>query len=156
MSNQYIQRLRAIRDEYEAARQGIAYVNTHWDRYDIYRETEMKELTPKNFQRAARYLLSTYLLRLTAEFEGILKSHLQTNHPSLSIPQNPKIDQLISKVSRAEEFSVDPTLRTNLAAVRDYRNQFVHSGEIPPTTVEFTKALAWFNTFLARLPDPLS
>lgn len=156
MSDLYIQRLRTIRDEYVATRQGIAYVNTHWNKHSIYQEAEMKELTPRNFQRAARYLLSTYLLRLTAEFKGIIKSHLETNHPALSIPLNPKIDQLISKVSRAEEFSVDPTLRTNLGAVRDYRNQFVHSGEIPPTSVEFTKALAWFNTFLARLPDPLS
>lgn len=156
MSNLYIQRLRAIRDEYEATRQGIAYVNTHWNRHSIYRETEMKELTPKNFQRAARYLLSTYLLCLTAEVEGILKSHLETNHPALRMPQNPKVDQLISKASKAEKFSVDPALRTNLAAVRDYRNQFVHSGEIPPTTVEFTKALAWFNTFLAKLPGPLN
>ncbi len=156
MSNLYIQRLRAIRDEYEAARQGIAYVNTHWSRHNIYRDAEMKELTPKNFQRAARYLLSTYLLRLAAEFEGILKSHLETNHPELRVPQNPKVDQLISKISRVEKFAIDPNLRTNLARVRDYRNQFVHSGEIPPTTIEFTKALAWFNTFLAKLPDPLS
>jgi len=56
MSSLYIPRLRAIRDEYEATRQGIAYVNTHWNRHSIYRETEMKELTSKNFQCAARYL----------------------------------------------------------------------------------------------------
>ena len=56
----------------------------------------------------------------------------------------------------AEGFRLDAVLRGNLERVRDFRNSFVHSGTVPPATFTFHAALSWFNTFLARLPDPLT
>lgn len=153
MSSQYIQRLRAVRDEFEAARQGIAFVRKNWQTYDIYLDVD--GVTPANFQRAAEYVFATYLIRLSAEFEGLLKFHLASSHPGTSVQKDAKIDWLISRVSKAEGFDVDTTLRANLEKVRKYRNDFAHSGQLPLSTFTFDSALSWFNTFLAKLPDPL-
>ena len=152
MSDQYIQRLRSIRDEFEAARQAIIFVIGNWDKYDIYKKVE--SVTPANFRQAEQYLSSTYLIRLSAEFEGILKHHLELNHPSTNIPENPKIDWLISAASKSENFKADEKLLKDMAKVRDYRNNFVHSGQLPSAIFDFSSALSWFTTFLARLPEP--
>jgi hypothetical protein len=154
MSSKYIQRLRAVRGEYEAAKQGIAYVNKKWDQYDIARD--VSGVTPKDFRRVNEYLFATYLIRLSAEFEGILKYHLRSNHPGVPIPKDAKVDWLISKVSKQEDFKAGKNLRENLEKVRTYRNNFAHSGQLPPATFTFDSALSWFNTFLDRLPEPLT
>ncbi len=98
MSNQYIQRLRAVRGEFEATKQAMAYVNKKWDQHGIARD--IRGVTPKDFRRVNEYLFATYLIRLSAEFEGILKYHLTSNHPGISIPKDAKVDWLISKVSK--------------------------------------------------------
>lgn len=95
----------------------------------------------------------TYLIRLYAEFEGILKMHLASNHPSLHLLDKPKIDWLISRVVRAEGLSVERPLRVRLDAVRDFRNSVAHQS-LPVAPVSFGDALSALNTFLARLPDP--
>lgn len=154
MSKQYIQRLRAVRGEFEAARQGIAFVNQNWHKYNVYQD--VTDVTPANFQRAGEYVFATYLIRLSAEFEGILKHHLTSNHPGIPISKDVKVDWLISKVSKAEGFKVDPVLRTNIEKVRNYWNDFVHSGQGPLSPFTFDSALSWFNTFLAKLSDPLT
>ena len=74
MSNQYIQRLRAVRGEFEAAKQGMAYINKKWDQHDIARD--ISGATPKDFKRVNNYLFATYLIRLSAEFEGILSGQI--------------------------------------------------------------------------------
>jgi hypothetical protein len=152
VSHQYIQRLRAVRGEFEAARQSISFVSRNWHKYDIYQD--MNDVTPANFHRAGEYLFATYLIRLSAEFEGILKHHLTSNHPGVSVPKDAKVDWLISKVSKEEGFKTDLSLRINMARVRNYRNDFVHSGEATLAAFAFESALSWFNTFLANLPDP--
>ena len=154
MSNRYIQRLRSVRGEYEAARQGLAFVNQNWHKYNIYQE--IYDVTPANFRRAAEYMFATYLIRLSAEFEGILKYHITSNHPDIAVPKDAKVDWLISRVSKAEGFKVNPTLRAQLDKTRKYRNDFVHSGQLPVSAFTFESALSWFNTFLAGLPDPLN
>ena len=158
MSRQYILRLRAVRGEFEAAKQGISYVNKKWDQHGIARD--VSGVTPKDFRRVNEYvneyLFATYLIRLSAEFEGILKSHLTSNHPTVLIPKDAKVDWLTSKVSKQEAFKVDRSLRDNLEKVRTYRNYFAHSDQLPPATFTFDSALSWFNTSLDRLPEPLT
>ena len=104
MSNQYIQRLRSVRGEYEAARQGFAFVNQNWHKYNIYQD--VYDVTPANFHRAAEYVFATYLIRLSAEFEGILKYHITTNHQGIAVPKDAKVDWLISRVSKAENIGM--------------------------------------------------
>jgi hypothetical protein len=114
------------------------------------------DVTPANFKRAGEYVFATYLIRLSAEFEGILKHHLVSNHPDVAVSKDAKVDWLVSRVLKAEGLKLDAVLRSNLKSVRDFRNGFAHSGLMPPATFTFDAALSWFNTFLAKLPDPLN
>ena len=109
MSDVYIQRLRAIRSEFEAARQAIAYVQRNWQKYNIF--AELSRLNPADFAEAGSHVERTYFIRLYAEFEGILRDHLATNHPSMTVPDKPKVDWLVTRVAKAEGFKIDPNLR---------------------------------------------
>ena len=114
----------------------------------------MDGVVPANFQRAGVYVFATYLIRLSAEFEGILKYHLISNHPGIALPKDSKVDWLISRVSKVECFKIDSALRENFEKLRTFRNDFAHSGQIPLSTFTFDSALSWLNTFLAKLPEP--
>ena len=109
MSNIYIQRLRGVQREFNSAREAIRYVQRNWQRYDIY--ADLPGLKPANFEEAGRNAEVTYFVRLYAEFEGILKDHLATNHPAVAVPDKPKVDKLIGLVAKAEGFILDSALR---------------------------------------------
>ena len=94
MSDLYIQRLRSVQTELSAVRSALAYVERNWQKQDIYLEVTV--LTPADFVQAARRAEAAYFIRLYAEFEGILKDHLATNHPQVPVPDKPKVDWLIS------------------------------------------------------------
>ena len=157
MSEVYVRRLRAVRDEFEAARIALLYVAKYWQPHDIQNEPEVAVLkfTLRPFEQAQQNVEQTYFVRLYAEFEGILKDHLATNHPSLPVPDRPKVDQLISLVLRAEAVRLDPILRAKMDAVRDYRNSIAHSKRRSGIAViSFVDALSRLNTVLAKLSDP--
>lgn len=156
MSSTYIQRLRTILDEFDLARESLVYVAKNLGRQDVadhFKDRLQKELlSPKRFERAAEKLDTTFFVRLTAEFEGILKDHLRTNHPSIK-QSGWKVDWLISNVRQAENITLDPRLLQLLNEVRDYRNAIAHGGQ-HAAPVPFKEALKRYNKFLSKLPDP--
>lgn len=154
MSNVYIRRVRAIRLEFEAARQAITYVQRHWQKYNIY--IDLNQLNPADFAEAGTNVEQTYFIRLFAEFEGILRDHLTTNHTSLVVPDKPKIDWLVSRVAKSEVFKVNTELRRRLDDIRDYRNSVAHRTQAAVPAIPLVNALSTFTTILAKLPDPLS
>lgn len=113
-------------------------------------------LTPSDFVRAELHLEATYFIRLYAEFEGVLKDHLATNHPRVKVPEKPKVDWLLSRVLQVEALSLEQPLRVRLDAVRDYRNSITHRARRVILQVSFADGLSALNTFLARLPEPLA
>ncbi len=154
MSEVYIQRLRAVQMEFNAAREAISYVQRNWQRHDIY--ADLARLRPAHFDEAGRHVEMTYFVRLYAEFEGILKDHLAINHPTVMIADKSKVDKLISLVMRAEGFTLDPILRRKMDNVRDYRNSIAHRAHASAPSVTLVDALSSLNKFLARLPDPFT
>lgn len=104
---------------------------------------------------ASRNAEQTYFIRLYAEFEGILKDHLATNHSHVRVPDKPKVDWLISRVLQLEGISLEQPLRLRLDLVRDYRNSIAHRTRRVIRIVSMNDALSVLNTFLARLPEPL-
>ncbi len=152
MSDVYIGRLPGVQAEFDAARQAPAYVERHWQGQAIYREVGCT--TPRDLAAASRHVEATYIIRLFAEFEGVLQGHLTINHPEVVVPIRPKVDWLIKRLISVERLDVSPQLRRKLDAVRDYRNSIAHrqrQGE----AVALTAALSVLNTFAARLPDPV-
>jgi hypothetical protein len=151
MSAVYIQRLRQVRDEYDAAREALAFVLTNWYKQDVQGATG--SIARRDFERAAHNLEMTFFVRLFAEFEGILKDHLSSKH--IFVPKDPKVDWLISCVLRAESLKIDSELRKRLEDVRTYRNSIAHSSAAP-VVITFKEALARMNKFLDKLADPPS
>lgn len=152
MSGTYIYRLRAIQFELAAAREALSFVERHWQSHGIYREIDL--LRPRDFAQASRHIEETYLIRLYAEFEGVLKDHLTVNRPHIQLPDRPRVDWLLSRVEQTENISVELPLRQRMNLVRDYRNSIAHQDQRRVLYVAFDDALSILNTFLARLPDP--
>ena len=152
MSDLYIQRLRSVQTELAAVRAALACVERNWQRQGIYLDISM--LTPADFIQAARRAEAAYFIRLYAEFEGILKDHLATNHPQVPVPDKPKVDWLITRMIQVEGLAVGPPLRRKVDAVRDYRNLIAHRQARSTAFVLFDDALSVLNTFLAKLPEP--
>ncbi len=154
MSSVYIQRMRGVQAEYGAVTTTLSFFEQHQKEQQI---TQQKgTLTPRDFVRAELNLEATYFIRLYAEFEGVLKDHLTTNHPHVKVPEKPKVDWLLNRVLQLEELSLEQPLRMRLDAVRDYRNSITHRGRRVILRVSFADALSALNTFLARLPEPLT
>lgn len=69
MSERYVQRLRAIEAEFNAAQQSLAYAQRNWQSHTL--EREFGKTTPRDLTQAMRHIEATYIIRLFAEFEGI-------------------------------------------------------------------------------------
>src|SRR5256885_14513 len=101
MSDRYIARLRRISEELDGAKIAIAYVARNLDRGEVLREVGDSLRSRAFLLEIAKNLDTTYFVRLTAEFEGVLKDHLISNHPThpFSIRGGTwKVDQLLSAV----------------------------------------------------------
>ena len=138
--------------EFNAAREAIGYVRRNWQKQSIF--VEMPRLKPSHLDEAGGHVEATYFIRLYAEFEGILKDHLDTNHPSVPVPDKPKVDWLISRVIRTETLTADTILRRKMDRLRDYRNSIAHRTRATIPAITLVDALSSLNTFLAKLPDP--
>lgn len=125
----------------------------NWQRHAIYQEVE--QITPRDLVQAGQNLEVTYLIRLFAEFEGILKDHLATNHRRITVPARLTVNWLINRVVQVESLTIDPALRRKMDAVRDYRNSIAHRKRSPSPAVTLVVALSILNTFVAKLPGPL-
>lgn len=136
VSNTYFQRLVSIRSEFDATREVLFYTQRNWDKLNIEHEVRV-EL--RQIDMAERNLEATYFVRLFAEFEGILKTHLETQFPQIKI----------NKFERAEGFTINSALRSKLTSVQLHRNSVAHNN-ISSEVVAFGSALSTLNTFLAK------
>jgi len=157
MSDEYIRRLRQVRTELDATRFSLSLALRTWHTVIVQSaviSTSDRPVARKDLESAAGRLENTYFVRLSAEFEGILKDHLTTNHPAIRLPNDAKVDWLVARVRRAEKLRLPAVLLFNLSQVRAYRNAIAHRG-IAAVPVLFDEALRYYNFFLARLPDPV-
>ncbi len=106
MSEFYIQRLRQVRDEFDALKFALAYINKNWHKNNIF--VDSTSIPSKHLDLAERNLEKTYIIRLFSEFEGILLEYsISEGH---SVPEKPGAEWLITKVSRIRKASMDPKL----------------------------------------------
>lgn len=152
MSTYHVEQLRAVDTQRKSVTASLAFVVDNWERQNL--RSEMPGLTPEDFRQAQTELDTTYFVRLYAEFEGLLKDHLLTNHPSIALPRKPKVDDVLAAVVKAEAFAIETPLRVRLNAVRDYRNSIAHASLGSAPSVRFVDALSALNAFVARLPAP--
>src|SRR4051812_4288025 len=105
MSHRYIERLRRISEELDGVRTAITLISKNFDKREIIQGIEASRLSRTFLQEIAKNLDTTYFVRLTAEFEGILKDHLVINHSTNPVSVRGgiwKIDKLLDNVWQKE------------------------------------------------------
>jgi hypothetical protein len=142
-----IQRLVSIRDEYEAARVAVKYLERSWHRLSDLPETRGVRFS--HVQNAVHNLEVTYIIRLFAAFESLLHDFLIVSQPGRAVPR--RAEHLVNRVARRAR--IPDLVRDAAQEVREYRNSVIHPGATAPT-MAFEQALAKLNRFLAPLPDP--
>jgi hypothetical protein len=155
MSSVYIRRVKRLNDEYLAARGALAYVARNWQAHTIFNASELEPIGPQDIKNAAEHLEETFIIRLFAEFEGMLKEYLAQHHPGIAVPEDARAVWLIDRVATLQSPHIVQPLRMRVHAVRRYRNALVHSGIMMPIPLQFGEARSSLNTYLDKLPEPL-
>jgi hypothetical protein len=142
-------RLRRIRDELLAARYALGRAEARWDSELGTAAAGFRgRVTLEEIRRAADNLDRTFLLRLFAEFEGILLEFWQDG---LRRRTTPKVFVLINRVG--DNCNVGNTHQDATHHVRRYRNSLVHAHaeRVDPLTID--QCLNGLGKFLAFLPQ---
>ena len=155
MSGVFISRVRSISDEFVASRGALAYVARNWQKLSVFNDTELEVIGPHDIQSAADNLEVTFIIRLFAAFEGMLKEHIGDHHRAITLPEDVRVVWLIDRVATLQARHIDPILRNRVHQVRGYRNALVHAAPTPATSLTFPEVRSCLNTYLDKLPEPL-
>jgi hypothetical protein len=146
VSYRHVQRLAAVRAEYEAAGLALEYLQQTW--HQLGGRGRRGSVEFPHIREAALNLEITYLIRIFTEFESLLNRHLAERYPALRMPRT--AEALINRVALRERIP-DP-IRAAAQAVREYRNEVVHRRAALGFAPTIEAASAALNRFLARLP----
>jgi hypothetical protein len=153
MSTAYLSRLNGIAEDYDACRNALSLVHTHFDCQQF--STEVAGLSRRKIKVALDGLEAIYIVPLFAEFEGILKDHLRTNHPSITFDEaKARVDWLLGRVLQREKLKLSVPHRRKFDAVRDYRNRVAQLSSAPAAPVPFSLATHCLEEIVGRFPDP--
>jgi hypothetical protein len=141
-----VQQLAGIRDEYDAARAALAYLERAW--HGLGETPERQGIRLSYVRGALGNLEITYTIRLFSAFESLLHHHLVARQPRRRIPRT--AESLINRVALSER--VPDPIRDEVHEVREYRNAVVHPGAPAVRAMGFKQAVARLNRFLAPLP----
>jgi len=143
-----IQRLTAVRDEFRVARAAVTFAERTWPQSGG--EPEFHGARMEHVRLTVRNLQGTYVIRLFAEFEELLRYYLEYRHPQRRLPRT--AEALINRVALLEH--LPDAAREGAHEVRQYRNSLVHVGAVTAPLLDFDRALSSLNRYLAPLPDP--
>lgn len=155
MSEVYISRLTRIQKEYDAAQGALEYAIRGWQREALFAEPELELISPQELRRCEANLEPIFIIYLFSAFEDILRSHLQSHHPHLSIPEEEKAVRLIDRVAMLQRPRIVGPLRERVHDVRRSRNQLVHASVSAQTLrISLSEVLARLIKFVDQLPEP--
>ena len=168
MSRVHINRLRSIRDDFEAARASVKYISAAWPQ--LHGEIAVRGLELKQFRHALLRMEETYMVRLFSEYEGMLREYLSAARPGRPLRRTPA-EVLINSVALRLHINDDirdsaddirdsaddirdsaDDIRDSAHDVRHYRNALVHSAGAGAATVNFQDAVSALSHFLVHLP----
>ena len=145
----HVEQLKSIRDDFEAARAVMEFVEAEWD--SLQEQPFVRGLSLGQVRTTASRLEATYLIKLFAEFEGILRASLATIRPGRRLRRTPT-EALINSV--ALRLRIPDYVRDGAHDVRKYRNVLVHPDGEAADAMSFGQAVSLLNHFLVWLPNP--
>jgi hypothetical protein len=149
----YLRQIEAVESEYRTAQAAVRFVLANWHKEDVIRGfVDQLGGSRQDLENAAANFEATYFVRLFARFEGILESHLTTNHPLTVMPRDRKVDWLVGTVDRRERIRLGPNWRRRFEQVRQTRNDIAHGRN--QLAVTFDEGKAILSKFVNRMPNP--
>ena len=112
----------------------------------VLRVESRSEITVGVLQRCQGNLELTYVIRLFAEFEGILLDYWQNR---LGRVTRPRVSRLIERIAAARRTS--PEVHQATDEVREHRNKIVHE-QTQTKRLRFKECLTRLRHFLSWLP----
>lgn len=155
MSSVYIRNIRRIGREYEAARGALAYTERNWQKMALFNDSELEHVGPQDLRNAVNNLEATFIIRIFAAYEGMLKEHLMQHHAHIAVPEDARAVWLIDRVSTLQSPHIGTPLRNRVHDVRRHRNSLVHAVLAAPLPMTFDEVRSRLNTYLDKLPEPL-
>ncbi len=156
MSRSYKQELELVQKEYEAAKFALSHIVGSWNTAVIIQEAQGR--SREDFRRAVVHLEVTYIIRLFATFEGLLKQYLATHHKEVTLPGQPNkipVGWYVNRVSQLQDPQISAHLIGGVEAVRNCRNDLMHTGRATAPIVPIEEALLSLAKYLDKLPRPL-
>ena len=145
-----------MQSEFESAKFSLAYVSNQWQKQNIL--PDERSVIPEGLKRTLAHLEVTYIIRLFATFEGLVKEYIKDHHPDITLPTNEervKVGWYIDCVAQLQKPRISTVLRTRVYQVRACRNQLMHTGKTATPLVEFEEALLCLSKYLSFLPASL-
>ena len=145
----HLEQLQSIRDDYIAARLSLEYVEQAWEQ--LQGEPFTSGLRLRQIKQSLARLEGTYIVKLFAEFEGILRGYLTAARPGRRLRRT-RVELVINSV--ALRLRVPDAIRDRVHLVRTYRNALTHPTDEEAEVVSFQQAVSYLNHFLVWLPPP--
>jgi hypothetical protein len=141
--------IRQVRDEYLVARFALAFTLRHVAKDPTLLQEVHEPATMSTLRDCAARLEVTYVLRLFAAFEGVLRGFWASVRPAPR-PRRTKMEVLMQRISIECQIPHDIAEKAHTA--RKWRNAIVHpQAPLPPLTFDQCKSrLAYFLSYLPR------
>jgi hypothetical protein len=128
MTRSYRQTLELVKSEYETTEFALSHLINSWNTAKVIRDAGERSLA--DFQRASLHLEVTYIVRLFATFERLLKLYLDDHHKEITPPNNPKVGWFVDFVARKQSPPISVHLKAGVDKVRHCRNDLMHTGRV--------------------------
>jgi hypothetical protein len=142
------QRIRSVRDEFLAARFALSRAIRQVESdANLLREVD-EPLAPQHVRNCAENLEITYLLRLFANFEGVLRDYWAVLRPS-PLPRRTRMEILMNRIVVVRQIPFEVVDAAH--EVRVHRNNIVHPRD-EPVQLTFDQCKSRLGFFLSYLP----
>lgn len=141
-------RLKRVRNGLDAARFAVGYALDTWDAPGgAFERAERVGLARSELSRLNRDLETTFIVRLVAAFEGILRDYRENGLKKK--PTRVDLGPLIDQIARKRD--VDTETLAGAHEVRAFRNDVVHR-DLQTPRLDFAGCASALGTFVAWLP----
>lgn len=138
--------IHGVSDEYDASRAALALAVRRTREAPSDRDHELDTIEPAHLARAANNLEATYVVRLFAEFEAVLRDYWGALRPGKRV----RAEVLLQRVGELENMPEDWVADTH--EVRDLRNNIVHH-RATVVVHSYQQCRTWLARFVSMLPQ---